>query len=301
MKNASVAAPISQRPMAVILRLVLACAICAAPTIGIAIAAANLAGFSPATAVVTQAIASIFVAAFTYRFFVHHFESRPISELSCAGAWREVGIGVAIGSGLFSLSVAVLAVAGAFTYLGIGKPSSLPYSFLAAVAAAFTEEVIFRGILFRLLESAFGSYAALVASSVVFGAFHLLSPGATAQGVVAIMLEAGLLLGVAFMVTRRLWLPIGLHFGWNFVQGGIFGTAVSGNPSSGLLQGNLVGPEWLSGGAFGAEASIVSIALCFVMAWLLFRVALAKHRVVPFGHVNRHQLTPTTQRSNNDG
>ena len=70
---------------------------------------------------------------------------------------------------------------------------------------------------------------------------------------IAIMLEAGVLLGSAYFLTRRLWLPIGLHIGWNFTQGGVFGIAVSGHPSSGLLQAVLSGPTWLSGGAFGAN------------------------------------------------
>jgi hypothetical protein len=74
------------------------------------------------------------------------------------------------------------------------------------------------------------------------------------------------MIGAAFMLTRRLWLPMGIHFAWNFTQAGIFGSAVSGNGAeSGILHAAFTGPDWLTGGAFGVEASIVTIALGLVV------------------------------------
>jgi membrane protease YdiL (CAAX protease family) len=231
--------------------------------------------------VITQAIASVSVAVLTYRYFVRRFEGRQPSELSGKGVVHELSIGVGLGALLFSVAIAVLSALGAFSLTGRGKTSAVPFAVLASVAAAVTEELLFRGLLLRLLESAFGSYFALIASSAVFGLVHLLSPNPTLLGVVAIILEAGLLLGSAFIATRRLWLPIGLHFGWNFTQGGVFGTAVSGTPTAGILQGRLSGPEWLSGGAFGAEASVVSVALCLVLVALFLRYAHVHNRITP--------------------
>ena len=81
----------------------------------------------------------------------------------------------------------------------------------------------------------------------------MLNPEATWIAVLCIAVEAGVLLAAAYITTRRLWLPIGLHFAWNFTQGGIFGVPVSGFRVRGLLKSTLTGPELLSGGAFGAE------------------------------------------------
>jgi hypothetical protein len=86
------------------------------------------------------------------------------------------------------------------------------------------------------------------------------------------------LLTGAFAVTGRLWLPIGIHTAWNFTQGGIFGITVSGHPGEGLLNGTLTGPEWVSGCAFGAEASVVATVLCFVVGLTFFALAVQKKR-----------------------
>lgn len=91
------------------------------------------------------------------------------------------------------------------------------------------------------------------------------------------MLEAGVLLGAAYALTGRLWLPIGLHIAWNFTEGSIFGMSVSGNTTAGfgdagLLRGTLSGPRILTGGAFGPEASVVAVLVCFLVAvYLLYR------------------------------
>jgi hypothetical protein len=94
------------------------------------------------------------------------------------------------------------------------------------------------------------------------------------------MLEAGILLAAAYMLTRRLWLCMGLHFAWNFTQGGIFSAAVSGGASHGLLKATLVGPDWLTGGAFGPEASAVAVVVCTTAGLLLLVAADRKGHVI---------------------
>lgn len=126
-----------------------------------------------------------------------------------------------------------------------------------------------------------GTWLALLISAIFFGVAHLANPGATATSVVAVALEAGLLLAAAYMVTRRLWFPIGIHIAWNYTQGNVFGISVSGNEAHGLLQSTLVGPPLLTGGAFGAEASIVAIIVCLVAFAFLFRRALLMGRLAP--------------------
>jgi hypothetical protein len=91
------------------------------------------------------------------------------------------------------------------------------------------------------------------------------------------------MLAAAYMLTRRLWLPIGLHAGWNFTQGGLFGVAVSGNASHGLLQGTLTGPVWLSGGEFGTESSVVAIIFCGLLGIaVLMRARQLGHVRAPY-------------------
>jgi len=154
---------------------------------------------------------------------------------------------------------------------------------MAAAVAAVSEEVLFRGIIFRITEESLGSWLSLVISALLFGAAHLLDKNANLQAGVAIALEAGVFLAAAYMVTRRLWFVIGAHFGWNFTEGGIFGAAVSGTSSPGLLKANVTGPAYLSGGMFGVEASVVTITICFLVALAFLWRAKAKGQFVrPF-------------------
>src|SRR5206468_8829871 len=116
----------------------------------------------------------------------------------------------------------------------------------SAIMPAFMEEMLFRGILFRWMEGFGGSLAALIVTSALFGLAHSQNPGATWFSSFAIAIEAGLLLGGAYMLTRSLWLPIGLHAAWNFTQGYVFDVPVSGVAENGLVQAKLSGPALLS-------------------------------------------------------
>jgi hypothetical protein len=89
------------------------------------------------------------------------------------------------------------------------------------------------------------------------------------------------MLAAAYTLTRRLWLCMGIHIAWNFTQGGIFSVAVSGGQSKGLLQSRMVGPDWLTGGAFGAEASVVALGICFAAGIVLAILATKRGHVVP--------------------
>jgi phosphate/sulfate permease len=125
-------------------------------------------------------------------------------------------------------------------------------------------------VLFRILEQSFGTSVALVASALLFGFAHGINPGATLISDVAIVIEAGLLLGVAYALTRNLWLAIGIHTGWNFTEGSVFGASVSGTQGHGsLFHSTLTGSDLLSGGAFGPEASVIAIAVCGSAALIL--------------------------------
>jgi len=178
--------------------------------------------------------------------------------------------------------VAILASLGAFAVIGTGTMGAVLIPLLIAFAGAPFEELVFRGVLFRIIEQGLGSWLALVISAVIFGGLHLLNENATVFGAIAVMLQAGLMLGAAFMATRRLWLPIGTHFAWNFMQSGVFGIAVSGNePHDGLIKSSLTGPDILTGGSFGVEGSIVTIALGVALSIYLLWVARKRRNIVP--------------------
>jgi GNAT superfamily N-acetyltransferase len=97
---------------------------------------------------------------------------------------------------------------------------------------------------------------------------------------VAIALEAGVMLAAAYMVTRRIWLAIGIHAAWNFTQSGIFGVPTSGVASPGYLEGHLHGSALVSGGAFGPEASLVAVAVCLAAGLCMLRVARQKGQIL---------------------
>ena len=112
---------------------------------------------------------------------------------------------------------------------------------------------------------------------------HLSNPQAKLYGAAAIGIEAGMLLGAAYVATRRLWLAIGIHFGWNFMQAGIFGPSLSGHEAGSMLQSRLSGPDLLSGGALGVEGSVFAVAVCLVMSALFLIKARRRGQIVrPF-------------------
>lgn len=145
---------------------------------------------------------------------------------------------------------------------------------LAAVSlflcVAVGEEIMFRGVLFRWIDERWNTTAALVVSALLFGLMHIFNTGATWWSSLAIAVEAGLLLAVAYKWSGTLWLPIGIHWAWNYVQGHVFGLAVSGESVEDTWLSTFVsGPDLLTGGDFGAEASVFSVVLGLALSILI--------------------------------
>lgn len=116
----------------------------------------------------------------------------------------------------------------------------------------------------------------------MFGLLHLGNPHSSLLGAIGIALQAGLLFGAAYLLTRRLWMAIGIHAAWNFMQTAIFGLNVSGMPTEpGILVAHVRGPEWLSGGAVGIEGSIVTIVLGLIISLIMLRAASTKNHTDP--------------------
>lgn len=207
-------------------------------------------------------------------------EGRRPPELAGLVSLKEFFAGLALGVALFSAVIAVLWLFRVYHLQGRGTTAGLGAGALTALLAATVEETLIRGFLFRLVQMLGGTWIAVLISSAFFGAAHAFNPGATVTSSVAIALEAGVLLAAAYVLAGRLWFPIGLHAGWNFSEGSLYGLSVSGFTSKqALTHGSLKGPAILTGAAFGPEASIIAVVLCLAVAILLLRRAAKSGRI----------------------
>lgn len=215
-----------------------------------------------------------------YRLYVRVFERRPVTELAGVNAFRELGAGLLTGSALVTAVIVLLMAVGGYHAAGSNRLSATVITPLAMMTfVGVFEEVLSRGIVFRITEQSLGSWAALAISSLLFGLAHLPGEGI---GVLAIVITvvAGVLFAAAYLLTRRLWLGIGIHIAWNYTLGSIYSIAVSGRKAKGLLQGTVFGPDWLTGGKYGLEASVFTLIVLATVAAYLLRVAWAKDRFV---------------------
>lgn len=146
---------------------------------------------------------------------------------------------------------------------------------LLMAVIALTEEMVFRGYILNNLMESMNKWAALGASAVMFALAHGSNPGISSVAIANLLL-AGLLLGINFIYTRNIWFAVLFHFSWNFIQGPVLGYPVSGLPLKGVLQPNLKGPWWLTGGRFGLEGSFITTCL-FALALLLFYIVYEKN------------------------
>ena len=223
-------------------------------------------------------VASLAVAAmmvFLYAIFVKAFESHPAKDVPMGKLAAHTGLGLGIGLGYFCVVTGIMALAGAYKVTGVGASAVelvSMFCYFAIVAAG--EEIMFRGVLFRWLDEKWGFWVAISVSALLFGLLHITNPGGTLWSSIAIAIEAGLLLGAAYKWSGTLWVPVGIHWAWNFSQGNLFGFKVSGQEAGeSLLQAQIEGADWLTGGAFGAEASVVAVgAGLLASAWFIYRI-----------------------------
>jgi membrane protease YdiL (CAAX protease family) len=217
-----------------------------------------------------------------YAGFVRFVERRPVSEFALPQLPRELGIGLLVGAGLYTGSVLVLMVLGVYRIEGLNPISFMIPAIALALSSGVFEELLFRGALFRIVEEWLGSWISLVVSSFVFGFVHMLNPAATLTGALFISVEAGLLLAAAYMVTRRLWMSMGFHMAWNYTQSAVFSGIVSGGVSEpGLIKPIINGPDFLTGGSFGLEASVVAFVFCTGAGVVLLIMAVRRGNIVP--------------------
>lgn len=217
-----------------------------------------------------------------YLLLVGPLGGRPGLGLRGPGKLTELLVGAAIGVALISLAVGVIALLGGYRVTGLSASPQLLVPLAMGIGAAFIEEIVFRGVLLRVLEAWLGSWAALGITALVFGLIHFTNPDASFAAALALVIEAGILLGAAYLLTRRLWFVIGLHLTWNFVQAGLFSSAVSGTgEQNGLLIAEMHGPVWLTGGVMGVEGSLVSVLLGLTAGIVMLVLAARRGHLLP--------------------
>jgi uncharacterized protein len=198
---------------------------------------------------------------------------------------RDLAFGFVIGAGLFTTILTSLLVTHYYqlnTHVGAGALGILAGGLLLFLATAVFEEVLFRGVIFHLLEDGTGSWVALTLTSFFFGFAHLLNPSTTFIFAMAIALEAGLLFGLLYMLTRSLWLVIGLHWAWDFFYVAFFGSPVSDLKIPTFFHATPVGDPLMSGGQFGPEASVIAVAILLLISGILVWRAIKTHKIIPF-------------------
>lgn len=231
------------------------------------------------------------LAVLVYRFVVGRTERRAVTELGRDMAGRRLALGSLIGFALCGIVIASIAVLGYYRIDGFDSwTGAVGLAGVMAVAAT-TEDLLFRGVLFRKVEEWAGTWISLAGTSLLFGAVHLVNPNATFWGALLIALTGGPLVTAAYIATRNLWLSIGLHFSWNFALGGIFSTDVGGNTSRpGLLDAATSGPDLITGGTFGPEGSIFTLVFCVILTVAFLVVAHRRGHLVPRRRSDRIEL-----------
>lgn len=214
---------------------------------------------------------SLCIALFAGWLCAKYLERLPFRSLGASftrGWFRNLGLGVLIGGLTFSFAAVAGMISGSLDFrpnigatagsIGLTMISTLA---LFALAAAF-EEALLRGYIFQTFLRAELLAFAVLFTSTLFATFHNANPNASMLSWVNTFL-AGVWLAAAYLKTRDLWLPLGVHLGWNWTQGSVFGVEVSGLAeivSSPLMRESDLGPSWLTGGDYGIEGGLLCTA-----------------------------------------
>jgi CAAX protease family protein len=216
-----------------------------------------------------------------YIFLYQRYEKRTVTELSTRRLPRCPAGGILLGAGLASAVMLVQYLAHVLTII-----SSRPFlpllpnlwnTFVNSIAA----EVLIIGIFFRLTEKWLGSWIALLILTILFVILHISAPGATTISAIAVSMHAAFLLGPAYIYTRSLWVPIAIHFAWDFSYAGLGGASVNGNTvDNSLLNTTTNGSDLWTGGYFGPQGSVQAAALCLLMGIIFLNLSRRHDRIV---------------------
>jgi membrane protease YdiL (CAAX protease family) len=221
------------------------------------------------------------LAIISYTYLFKLYEKREITEFSKEGIIKNLSIGIVLGVILQSLTILVIYLKGGYSVISINPILFIIPPLTMGITSAIIEEVLIRGIIFRIPEEKLGSYISLLISALIFGALHMGNPNSSFSAGIGIAIQAGLLLGAAYIYSRNLWFPIAMHFAWNFTQSAIFGANVSGGSiSKTLITSKIAGAEWFTGGQFGPEGSIQATAFCLIATIILLVLSHKQGKII---------------------
>jgi membrane protease YdiL (CAAX protease family) len=197
----------------------------------------------------------------------------------------DIGVGLATTTAaMVGILVVLMAAGGIRASSGAFAPANaLGFGFFL-ILQGLIDETVMRGMLVSGLALLLGGrrIAAVLVAAILFGLTHAFFEGSSALSIVSNSL-GGVIYGLAFVLTGRIWLGVGLHFAWNFVQGPILGFILSGHPVAGaFLRIDDLGPAWLTGGDYGPEGGVVGIAFRFVVIAAVLAWTLQRRRVMGF-------------------
>jgi hypothetical protein len=218
----------------------------------------------------------------SYRFYCQTFEKRDAVEVSYSGAFKQWGTGAIVATGMVLTFVGLIALLGEFNIIEFRSMSKLINNLLMFSTGALLQEVVLLCVIYRLIEEWAGSWISLFLSLTLFAGLHLLNETETLASVFMLMLSS-LILIAPFILTRRIWVSWGFHAAWNFMQAGVFGMANSGIMFEGWMVTEISGPEWITGGAVGLEATYLSVGLDFLIGVVILIMAIKAGQFVPLG------------------
>lgn len=207
-----------------------------------------------------------------YNLLIRYVEANDACKIAPRKDISSIGNGLFIGFSYFIIVTVTMSLCGYYHIKSIQFDwEKQLFSFTLFFLVAVSEEIFFRGILFRMINRRWNIWAALVISALIFGGLHILNDNATLWSSIAIAIEAGSLLGAAYAYSKNIWLPIGIHWIWNYTQGNILGFPVSGEDNvTSIITPEISGPQWLTGGSFGAEASVISAVIGLLISlWFI--------------------------------
>ncbi|MBC8278014.1 MAG: CPBP family intramembrane metalloprotease [FCB group bacterium] len=216
-----------------------------------------------------------------YWWFFRTLEKRKVSELDFRFLLKDSLIGFFSGIMVMGFVITLLWINGFFIVWELKPFWPVLGTLIFIFSLALTEEIFFRGIIYRIMEENLGTNIALAISALLFGLSHLTNENMSVISLLGIII-GGCLMGLLYTATRRLWLPIFAHAGWNYIQT-LTGVTLSGSndlPEASLLDSSLEGPELITGGGFGPENSILTIVLTAIILIALYRYVQNKGKVL---------------------
>ena len=195
--------------------------------------------------------------------YVKYVDKRSFISLGfrSKNLFKDILLGIVFGFVIILIGYEILIYSKEILFLNYNQSvSDILFSLCFFIFVAVNEELLIRGYFLQNLEASLNKFWALIISSLIFSLLHIFNNNINFLALTNLFL-AGVFIGLAYILTRNLWLSIALHFSWNFFQGTIFGFNVSGRDSFSIIQTKYNQPDIWNGGSFGFEGSVLCIIL----------------------------------------